>query len=346
MGKGRSIRIALDGMGGDHAPREVVRGALDAVRRGGVEVILVGEQGALEAELAACQGPDAEPLTKLPIVLHHTDQFIEDGESPASGLRAKTQASIAVCARLAKEGHADAAVTMGHTGAAMIAGHWTFGELPGVRRPVVGGPFLPFAPQTSLFDAGANADCRPEQFLQFAAVGVAYTRAMLGIADPTVAVLSNGTERSKGTAQTRSACELLERSQYNFVGYVEGWDLARGGANVVLCDGFLGNVLIKYSEGLGGALAGWLSTRLSDQLPRSQVDELIGSLRAMMEIEEQIGGGPLLGVDGVLVIGHGRSSAPGVARAIEQARRMVESNLVEELRAELVQVAGTLSARD
>jgi glycerol-3-phosphate acyltransferase PlsX len=281
----------------------------------------------------------------LPIDLYHTDQYIEDGESPASGLRAKPRASVAVCARLVKEGRADAAVTMGHTGAAMIAGHWTFGALPGVRRPVVGGPYIPLAPQTLVFDLGANADCRPELFVQFAAVGVAYARSLLGIEDPTVAILSNGTEPGKGTAQTRAAYDLLDGSQYSFVGYVEGWDLVSGRANVVLCDGFVGNILIKYSEGLGNALARWLSQRLEERLPKPQIEELVSSLRGMMEIEERIGGGPLLGIDGVMVIGHGRSRAPAVARTIAQACRVVQSDLIEELRGELTQVATGISAK-
>jgi glycerol-3-phosphate acyltransferase PlsX len=340
VAEGGRIRIALDAMGGDFAPKEVVRGAVDAVRSGGADIVLVGPEDRLRAELTACGVPD------LPIEFHHTDQFIVDGESPASGLRAKPQASVAVCARLVKEGRADAAVTMGHTGAAMIAAHWTLGALPGVRRPVVGGPFVPLAPRTLVFDLGANADCRPEQFLQFAAVGVAYARSLLDITDPTVAILSNGTEPSKGTAQTRAAYDLLDRSEYNFVGYIEGWDLASGRANVVLCDGFIGNILIKYSEGLGNALAGWLTQRLEGQLPEPRIEELVGSLRAMMEIEEQLGGGPLLGVDGVMVIGHGRSRAPAVARAIAQACRVVESDLVEELRAELAQTASDTSAED
>ena len=327
------VRIALDAMGGDYAPGEVIKGAVQAAREGGVEIILVGPEDRLREELRACEASD------LPIQIHHTDQFILDGEPPAAGLRAKPQASVALCARLVKEGEADAAVTMGHTGAAMIAAHWTFGPLPGVRRPVAGGNFLPLAPQTVALDLGANADCKPEQFLQFAAVGVAYARCLLKVANPTVGLLSNGTEPGKGTAQTRAAYKLLEESGFNFVGYIEGWDLASGRVNVALCDGFVGNILIKYSEGLGRALAGWLGEQLEGKLPASEIEELVGSLRRMMEIEEHLGGGPLLGVNGVMVVGHGRSKAPAVARAIAQARRVVESGLIEGLRAELARVA-------
>ena len=335
-GEGR-IQIALDGMGGDFAPEEVVRGAVEAARQEGVGIILVGPEDRLRAELAACDVSD------LPIRFHHTDQFILDGESAAAGLRTKPRASVALCARLVKEGQADAAVSMGHTGACMIAAHWAFGPLPGVRRPMAGGVFSPLAPQTVVLDLGANADCRPEQFLQFAAVGVAYARCLLEIADPTVGLLSNGTEPGKGTTQTRAAYKLLDRSGFNFVGYVEGWDLASGRVNVVLCDGFVGNILLKYSEGLGSALAQWLARRLEGHLPGPQIEDLVGSLRAMMEVAEQAGGGPLLGVDGVMIVGHGRSRAPAVARAIAQARQAVESDLIEGLRTELARVAGTIS---
>lgn len=330
----RRVRVAVDAMGGDFAPTEIVRGAVQAVQRYNVEVILVGPESRLRTELAAADAPG------LPLSVHHTEQFIADGEPPASALRTKPEASVLVCTRLVKEGRADAAVSMGHTGASMIAAHWTFGALPGVERPVAGGVLFPLVPQTAAFDLGANADCKPEQFLQFAAVGVAYARCLLGVADPTVGLLSNGTEPGKGTAQTRAAYDLLAQSGLNFIGYVEGWDLASGRANVVVCDGFVGNIVIKYGEGLGRALAGWLAKRLEGHLPPSEVQTIADELLEMMEVERRLGGGPLLGVDGVMVVGHGRSKAPAVALAIEQARLAVEQNLIGALKAELARVVG------
>jgi len=184
----RSVRVAVDAMGGDFAPVEIIRGAVEAAQQDNVEVILVGPEARLRAELAAAD------MAGLPLAVHHTEQFIADGESPASALRAKPEASVLVCTRLVKEGQADAAVSMGHTGASMIAAHWTFGALPGVQRPVAGGVLFPLAPQTAVFDLGANAGCKPEQFLQFAAVGVAYARCLLGVANPTVGLLSNGSD--------------------------------------------------------------------------------------------------------------------------------------------------------
>lgn len=330
----RRVRVAVDAMGGDFAPAEIVRGAVEAVRRENVEVILIGPEGRLRVELAAADAAG------LPLAVHHTDQFIADGESPASALRTKREASVLVCARLVKEGQADAAVSMGHTGASMIAAHWTFGALPGVQRPVAGGVLFPLAPQTAVFDLGANAGCKPEQFLQFAAVGAAYARCLLGVTDPTVGLLSNGSEPGKGTAQTRAAYDLLAQSDLNFIGYVEGWDLASGRANVVVCDGFVGNILIKYGEGAGRALAGWLAGRLEGQLPPSEIQAIADELLEMMEVERRLGGGALLGVDGVMVVGHGRSRAPAVSRAIAQARQAVEQNLIGTLKAELARVVG------
>jgi glycerol-3-phosphate acyltransferase PlsX len=336
--EGRKTRIAVDGMGGDFAPTEIVRGAVEAAREGEVEIVLVGPKDRLGHELANCDA------ARLPIHLQHTDQFIQDGEPAAAALKAKPQASVAVCAQLAKVGQADAAVSMGHTGAAMIAAHWVFGPLPGVQRPVIGGPFSPLAPQTAAFDLGANAECKPEQFLQFAAVGIAYARCLLGVDDPTVGLLSNGVEPGKGTAQTRAAYDLLNKASLNFAGYVEGWDLASGRVNVVLCDGFLGNILVKYSAGLGGVLAQWWAQQLQGQLPESQCEKLMDEFLALVQRDERAGGGPLLGIDGVMVIGHGRSRVQAVTGAIQQARQAVESNLVATLRAELAKIAAVTSS--
>lgn len=328
------VHVALDGMGGDFAPEEIARGAVEAARRQDVAITLVGPEERLEAELAACDQPD------LPLRLHHTDQFIADGEAPSRALRAKPEASVLVCARLVKGGEVDAAVSMGHTGASMVAAHWAFERLPGIRRPVAGGPLSFLAPRTVAFDLGTNVECEPRQLLQFAGIGAAYARCMLGIAEPTVGLLSNGSEPGKGTTRTRAAYELLDQSELNFIGYVEGWDLPAGRADVVVCDGFVGNALLKYSEGVGRVMSDWLRQRLEGALKPSQCRALSDELAGMFEVERRIGGAPLIGMDEVMVVGHGRSRAPTVARAIEQARRAVEQDLIGTLKAELARVAG------
>ena len=323
-----AVRVAVDAMGGDYAPAEVVNGAVQAARRGGVEITLVGPEDLVGAELSR------HDTGGLPLHLHHTSQFIVDGESPARALRARPEASMLVAARLVKEGQAEAAVTMGHTGAAMISALWMLGTLEGLVRPVAGVVACSLAPQTVVLDLGANVDCKPRQLLQFAAIGVAYARSLLGIPDPTVALLSNGSEEGKGPEWVKEAHQLFKRSSFHFIGNVEGWDLPAGRANVIVCDGFVGNVLLKYGEGLSRALAAWLQERLAGLLPTPELARLRRELQEMLEGEKRIGGGPLLGVKGVMIVGHGHSLSPAIEKAIEQARLAVVNRLVEVMEEE------------
>jgi glycerol-3-phosphate acyltransferase PlsX len=328
----KRVRVAVDAMGGDHAPAEVVRGAVQAARNEGVEIILVGPEERLRTELAT------HDAANLSLHIHHTEQFIADGELPAAALRKKPRASVAVAARLVQEGRAEAAVSMGHTGASMIAAHWILGSIEGIDRPVGGGIPFALAPQTVVLDLGANVDCNPHQFVQFAVLGTAYARCLLGLDNPTVALLSIGSEEGKGNRQSQEAYQLLKKSGLNFIGNVEGWDLLSGRANVIVCDGFVGNILLKFGEGLSAALARWLRERLASLLPSTEVQGLTDELQEMMEIEKRIGGGPLLGVNGVMVVGHGRSRASGVEKAIGQAKLAVEGQLIETIEEELATI--------
>jgi len=329
--KGR-VRVAVDAMGGDYAPVEVVKGAVQAARSEGVEIILVGPEEQLRTELTSHDAAD------LSLDIHHTDQFITDGEHPAAALRKKSQASVAVAARLVQEGRAEAAVSMGHTGASMIAAHWILGSIEGIERPIGGGVPFALAPQTVVLDMGPNVDCKPHQFLQFAALGIAYARCLLGLNRPTVALLSNGSEEGKGNRQSQEAYQLLKRSGLNFIGNVEGWDLVSDRANVIVCDGFVGNILLKFGEGLSAALARWLRERLANLLPPTEIQCLADELQEMIEFEKRFGGVPLLGVKGVMVVGHGRSRASGVEKAIGQAKLAVESHLIETIEEELAKL--------
>jgi len=331
MGQKR-VKVAVDAMGGDYAPVEIVKGAVQAARRGGVEIILVGPLARLEEELASYDWKG------LPIKLHDAPQFIRDGEPPAVALRAKPNASVMVAARLVREGEADAALSMGHTGAVMIAARWAFGNIEGMERPVGGGVPFGLAPRTVVLDLGPNVDCKPRQFVQFAVLGVAYARCLLGLDSPTVALLANGSEEGKGNRQSREAYQLLQKSGLNFIGNVEGWDLLSDRANVIVCDGFVGNVLLKFGEGLGAALARWLRERLASLLPSTEIQRLTDELQEMMDIEKRFGGVPLLGVKGVMVVGHGRCRASGIEKAIGQARLAVESHLIETMEEELAKI--------
>jgi glycerol-3-phosphate acyltransferase PlsX len=326
------VRVAVDAMGGDYAPAEVVRGAVQAARNKGVEIILVGPEERLQAELATYG------TANLPLRIHHTDQFITNGVQPAAALRKKPRASVSVAARLVREGRAEAAVSMGHTGAAMITAHWILGGMEGIDRPVGGGIPFALAPQTVILDLGPNVDCKPHQFVQFAVLGTAYVRCLLGLDSPTVALLANGSEEGKGNHQSREAYQLLKKSGLNFIGNVEGWDLLSGRANVIVCDGFVGNILLKFGEGLSAALACWLRERLVSLLPSTEVKRLTDELQGMLEVEKRIGGAPLLGVKGVMVVGHGRSRASGVEKAIGQAKLAVESHLIGTIEEELAKI--------
>ena len=328
----KRVRVAVDAMGGDHAPAEVVRGAVQAARSEGVEIVLVGPEERLRTELAT------HDAANLSLHIYHTEQFVTDGELPAAALRKKPRASVAVAARLVQEGRAEAAVSMGHTGASMIAAHWILGSIEGIDRPVGGGIPFALAPQTVVLDLGANVDCNPHQFVQFAVLGAAYARCLLKLDNPTVALLSIGSEEGKGNRQSQEAYQLLKKSGLNFIGNVEGWDLLSGRANVIVCDGFVGNILLKFGEGLSVALARWLRERLASLLPSTGIQRLTDELQEMMEIEKRIGGGPLLGVKGVMVVGHGRSRASGVEKAIGQAKLAVEGQLIETIEEELAKI--------
>lgn len=325
----RPVRIAVDAMGGDYAPSEVVKGAVEAARKGGVEILLVGDQAPVEEELKRIGGP------ALPIV--PSEGKITEEEHPALAFRQKPRASVIVATGLVKAGRADAIVTIGSTGAAMAAATIILGLFEGLERPALGGPFLGLAPGTVVLDLGSNVDCRPSQLVSFAVLGSVFARFYLGTENPRVALLSVGAEEAKGNRQVREAIPLFRESGLNFVGNVEGMDLFTGRADVIVCDGFVGNVLVKFAEGLGAAMAGYIRKSLAGRLPDREVEELASSVWGLTNIARKTGG-PLFGVNGLVVVGHGASRAEGVAGAIETARRCVELRLVEALRDELARV--------
>ncbi len=330
--KDRLVRVALDVMGGDHAPRETVAGAIEAASAGGVQVMLVGDPSAVEPELAK-HDTSGLPLGSIP-----SEGVILEGEPPALALRQKPRASIIVAAGLVKMGQADALVTMGSTGAAMATSALTFGTMEGIERPALGGPVLGLAPNTVIIDLGTNIDCRPSQLLSFAIIGSVFARQFLSVENPRVALLSVGAEEGKGNRQVKEATEVLKQSGLNFIGNVEASDIPLGRADVVVCDGFAGNIVMKLSEGLGVAIAEYLVERLKGKLPDGEVGKLSQDVFNLTNLVENVGGGPLFGVKGVAVVGHGRAKAGAVARAIGMARRVVELNFINTLEQELARV--------
>jgi phosphate acyltransferase len=323
------IWIAVDAMGGDEAPRNVVDGALAAVRHFDLGVLLVGAARAIETELERFGDVDRRSVRII-----DTPEVVTMEESPASALRRKPAASIKVAADAVAHGEASALFSAGHTGATVMAAHAAFGMLPGVDRPALAATIPTRRRPAVLLDVGASAECRPQHLLQFAVMGDVYTRVVFEIASPRIGLLSTGTEATKGNELTREAHRLLKTAPLNFVGNVEARDVYSGDADVIVCDGFTGNVALKISEGLVEVVEGLLSEELS-----STITMRVGSLltrRALRHFRRRVdyseyGGAPLLGVAGVTIVGHGRSSAKAVRNAVAMAYRLAATRFIERV---------------
>ena len=335
MSNQRPTRVAVDAMGGDHAPSEVVEGAVAAARESDVQVVLVGDPGPVQSELAKHDTGD------LRIGVVPSEGVIAEGEPPALALRQKPRASITVATGLVKAGHADACVSMGSTGATMAASAVVLGVIEGVDRPALGGPIVGLAPRTVFIDVGTNVDCRPSQLLSFAVIGDVFARQMWGVQRPRVGLLSVGAESGKGNRQVRETSDLIASSDLNFIGNIEADELMESKADVVVCDGFVGNIVMKLTEGLGDALSKLVSSRLGNGSQGSAVADLAREIYEMTNPVETMGGGPLFGVNGVSVIGHGRARASAVARAIGTAKLVAESGFVAKVNEDLARLRST-----
>jgi glycerol-3-phosphate acyltransferase PlsX len=327
------MRIAVDAMGSDRAPTVEVEGAVGALlERPDLTVILVGDRARVEAELA--RHPQA-PRDRIELV--HAPDVIDPGEAPTTAVRRKPNSSIVVGTRLVKSGEADAFLSAGSTGAVMTAAAILLRPIAGVDRPAVGSP-VPSATGTFfLIDMGANVDTRPQHLLQFAHLGTIYAQDLMGVAEPRVGLLNIGTEPGKGNEQTVETYELLAASpSLNFVGNVEGREVIRGACDVLVCDGFVGNVLLKFYESIAGFMAEELKAEMEAQGVRLDLTRLYSRLDY-----STYGGAPLLGVNGVVVIAHGGSPPQAIRNGIGVAARSVERRMVEHIAARLGQVAET-----
>lgn len=324
-------------MGGDFAPQLVVDGALAAARHFDLGVTLVGSTPALEAELARHGDVDRR---RVRIV--EAGEVVTMAESPAAALRRKPQASVKVAAEAVARGEAAALFSAGHTGATVMAAHGAFGMLPGVDRPALAATIPTRQRPAVLLDVGASVECRPQHLLQFAVMGSVYARVALGIESPRVGLLSIGEEATKGNELTREAHRLLKASSLSFIGNIEARDVYSGQADVIVCDGFTGNVALKISEGLVDVVEGLLSEELSRTITMR-----VGSLltrRALRRFRRRVdyseyGGAPLLGVAGVAIVGHGRSSAKAVRNAIAMAYRFVAERFIERVERDIAAAA-------
>jgi glycerol-3-phosphate acyltransferase PlsX len=334
------MKISVDAMGGDYAPAEMVKGAVTGARDSGVGIILVGQQDRIEAELA---GQDASGLD---IEIVHTDEYLVEGEQPAYALRIKRNASIALATRLVKEGKAEAVFSAGPTGGVIASALMVLGMMEGISKPVLGGPFVGFAPQTVVMDVGGNVDVRPDQLLDFAIVGAVYAKTLLNVPNPTVGILSIGSEEGKGNELVKNTYPLFKKSGLNFIGNVEGYELVTGKVNVIVCDGFVGNVLVKFYEALGHVEAMWLEKKLRGKLAESEIKDLCSSLLKITNAAETTGGGPIWAVNGLAVKAHGRSKWEDIARGIGGIKSLIEKDIVSALKSELITIRARLNVQN
>ena len=330
------IRIAVDAMGGDHAPTNVVDGAVAAARHLDVQLALVGPSATVEAAL------DSHPdWRSLGVEVVEAPDVIGMADPPAASLRRKPRASIRVAADLVASKQAAALFSAGSTGATVMAAYSAFGMVPGVDRPALATVIPTRRSRTLLLDAGANAECRPQHLLQFAVMGGVYARLALGVERPRIGLLSIGEEATKGNDLTREAHRLLKAAPINFIGNVEGRDVYAGVADVIVCDGFTGNVALKISEGLVEAVEALLGDELQGTFS-SQVGYLL-SRRAFRRFRKRVdyseyGGAPLVGVAGLAIVGHGRSSVKAVRNAIAMAYRFARTDFVSRVEQEIAAV--------
>lgn len=334
MGSTR-VRIAIDAMGGDHAPGEIVAGALRAKEELGVDILLVGDPQQIEAAL-----PPKTNLAQVEIVT--SEEAIAMDEEPINAVRRKRKASINVAMDLVKQQKADAVFSAGHSGAAMASALLRLGRLPGIDRPAIGTvfPTIVAGKPVLVLDVGANVDCRPKFLEQFAVMGSAYSQYVLGTTEPKVGLLNIGEEESKGNDAAVRAHQLLrENSQINFIGNAEGRDVLSGRFDVIVCDGFVGNVLLKFAEAVGEVILQILREELPQglhgQIGSAFLKPNLKRVKQRMDHAEH-GGALLLGVAGVCFIGHGSSQAPSIFNAIRMAKEAVDNQVLQRIQSQYI----------
>jgi len=315
-------RIALDAMGGDHAPAETVAGAVDAAGRG-VDIVLVGDPDILTRELSSHD-------VVLPIV--EALDVIDMGDDPTRALREKPGASITVAARLVREGSADGLVSAGSTGAAMAAAAIIIGRAKDVSRPAIATIFPTPNSPTLVLDSGASPDVKPEQLAQFGIMGAVAAQALFDVENPRVGLLSNGEEKGKGRALEKAAYNLLEEGPTEFVGNVEGRDIATDRADVIVTDGFTGNIFLKTTEGVAKLVTRYSREAMSD-LPDDVQEVALAAIASVQQRldDETYGGAQLLGVKSVVVIAHGNSSRIAIANALGLAKESADHDLAKRI---------------
>jgi len=325
-------------MGGDYAPGEIIKGAVLAAKKDDVEITLVGPMDIVAAELAKCNG------SRLPLRCVEASEFIKEDEPSAVSTYIRPGTSIAVAAKTVKAGEAEAMISAGPTAALVASSLRYLGMIDGIERPVFGGALATFAPNTVLMDCGVNVDCKPYHLLTFAIIGSIYAKKLLNIANPTVALLNIGAEENKGNRLVRESYSLLQQSGLNFIGNVEGNGILTGQANVIVCDGFVGNILFKFSEGGFSVVNKWLKNKLKAFPLPGLLKLLSRDLTSLTSMPESAGSHLIWGVDGITMKIHGASRAPQVADKIAQAKLVVDMNVLGSLKSELALIKSKLKS--
>jgi len=334
------MKIALDSMGGDHGPAPCIEGALQAAKEFDVEVILVGDEAVLKRECARLAATDHR------LSIRHAPQVVEMHESPAAVARKKRDSSIWIATELVKSGEASAVVSPGNTGASMVSSFFVLGLTKGVERPAIATSLPTLTGEAIMLDVGANVDCSAKHLEQFALMGNEYGKHLFRKPNPRVGLLSIGEEDSKGNEVTKEAFKLLKASSLNFIGNVEGREVYSGTADVVVCDGFIGNVALKISEGVAETIKKLLLKEISSSWLGRLAYPLIAvpllNLKRKIDYAE-FGGAPLLGVNGITIICHGRSSAKAIKNAIRRAKGMAEGRVHELIQRDIEESLATPS---
>lgn len=330
-----NVRVVVDAMGGDNAPSVVVDGTIQAINQEkNIIAILVGKEDVIKKELEKYQ------YNKDQIEIVHADEVIKNTDSPVMSVRRKKTSSIVVGLKLVKDGHADAFVSAGSTGAVLAGGTLIVGRIKGIERPALASLIPNSKGFTLLLDIGANVDCKPSFLVQFAKMGAIYYESFLGTTNPTVGLVNNGAEETKGNALTKEAYSLLKEDEsINFIGNVEARDIPAGVANVVVCDGFVGNVILKYTEGFATAMLGMIKNALLSTFV-SKIGALMikKAMKKMLKSFDysEYGGAPLLGLNGLVVKTHGSSNAIAIKNTVLQCRTFHKEKVNEKIKKKIL----------
>lgn len=326
--KNDTIKISVDAMGGDYAPETTVEGAVLAAKEYNIASILVGNESQVQAELSKYD------YSNLPIEFKHAPDIITMDESPLNIIRKKKDCSLRIAFDLVKSGEVQAVVTAGNSGAALTASLFVLDRLKGIDRPAIATIMPTLKGSVIVIDAGANNICKPFNLVQFALMASVYGKCLLGITEPRIGVLSNGEEDSKGTKLTRESNALLKESSLNHIGYVEGKEIFKGSVDIVVCDGFVGNILLKVTEGIAESIIASLKNEIqksiSSQLGFALAKKPFNNFKKWFDYSNY-GGAPLLGVNGGVIISHGRSSAYAIKNAIHTAHDLVNLRVIQHL---------------